>query len=512
MLPLKFKNGNLMTEKFKFYILFIFVFICMLVPEAFSASYGRTFAQAQTELRNFLSISSANPYLPIIALIGFTMAIATFYFPRFGLFIMLFFVMISTDMPLGGKDSVRQTTVRFEDVVLILVSIGWILNKARTRSLSSIKENRLYKPILAMSSIIIIATIFGFFQNTVQLHKGILYSMKRLEYFWIFFMTYNLMETREDAWLSIKIFLWGSAAISIIGIFQFTIFPLSSLAAGGSTATAGFGRANTLADFYLIILGVVMGLFIYCRDKKRLSIYAILILLFATAIIMTKSRGAYVSIPFIFLVIAYFSRNMKFIIVIVCLASIALIYQFGSIFITDQTTKFLYDRQGEDIKNQVSSIGEVMKKGPSADSSFNTRYVSWINAKPEIYKYPLLGHGVGSMPLYAFDNQYVAEVYDTGMIGLIAFLFLNVVIFLTVLHLYYITNDDFTKGLSLGYLGAQMGILVHGITITNFYTIINMEAFWFILAIIMLLFYLEKKDLHNISNSPSTPFSQESGG
>ncbi|HBC86816.1 MAG TPA: hypothetical protein DCZ94_07675 [Lentisphaeria bacterium] len=497
-----------MSEKLKICLLIICVFLCAMIPDALGASYTRTFAAAQVELRNFASISLDNPYLPIIALLGVSMAIATFYFPRFGLFIMLFFVMISTDMPVGGgKDNVRPATIRFEDIVLLLVSIGWVLNRAKTRSLSSIKESRLYKPILAMSLIIIIATIFGILQNTVQLNKGILYSMKRLEYFWIFFMTYNLMETKDDAWLSIRLFLVGAAAVSVIGIAQFTVLPMSELAAGGSTATAGFGRANTLADFYLIIFGVAIGLFIHCRDKKWISIYVVLISLFALAIMMTKSRGAYVSIPFILVVVAYFSRNVKFIIIVATLSSFALLYQIGSIFITSQTAEVILTKHTDDIKYQVESIGDVIKKGPTADSSMKARYDAWNWAIPEIKKYPLFGHGVGSKPLYFFDNQYVAELYDTGILGLLIFIYLNLIIFTTVFIFYKGVDDDFSKGLALGFMGGHIGILIHGITITNFYTIINMEAFWFILAIIMLLYHLKLKESRNKIMEPVNPLS-----
>ncbi|OGV57780.1 MAG: hypothetical protein A2X45_19780 [Lentisphaerae bacterium GWF2_50_93] len=406
---------------------------------------------------------------------------------------MLFFIMISTDLPVGKGDKVRTATMRYEDVILLLVSIGWILNRAKTRTLSSIKDCPLYKPILAMSAVIVLATILGYFMDTVQLKNGILYSMKRLEYFWIFFMTFNLMETRDDAWLSIRLFLGIAAIVAMIGVTQSMLFPLTDLARGGATATAGLGRANTLADFYLIILGVSLGLFIHSRNKKWMTIYIALTSLFIFALIMTKSRGAYVSIPFILLTILFVSRSRKFIIIMASIALFFSLYFAGSFFVTNQMAGILVNKHNDDIKYQFSSIGEVMEKGPKADSSMNARYTAWINTFPEMMRHPLLGHGVGSIPLFYFDNQYVIELYDTGFIGLAVFLYLNLIILLSVLTFYWNSNDEFYKGLSLGFLGGHVGILIHGMTVTNFYTIINMEAFWFILAIIMLLYHLETR-------------------
>jgi hypothetical protein len=54
---------------------------------------------------------------------------------------------------------------------------------------------------------------------------------------------------------------------------QFFLFPLSYLSKGGATATSGFGRANTLADFYLIAGGVFLGLLIYSSEKRKIWIY-----------------------------------------------------------------------------------------------------------------------------------------------------------------------------------------------------------------------------------------------
>ncbi|MFZ2658161.1 MAG: O-antigen ligase family protein [Victivallales bacterium] len=481
-----------MTEKLKNYLLLSCVFLCAMIPDVFGAR-SQTLVDAQRGVRSFIAFSPDNPYLPIIILIGIFLVLATFYFPRFGLVIMLFFIMISTDLPVGKGDKVRTATVRYEDVILLLVSIGWILNRAKTRTLSSIKDCPIYKPMLAMAAIIVLATISGYFMETVGFQSGLLYSMKRLEYFWIFFMTYNLMETRKEAWISINLFLGVASIVAVIGLIQSALFPLSDLAQGGSTATAGLGRANTLADFYLIILGVSLGLYIHNRNKKWMSIYLGLIGMFVFAIIMTKSRGAYVSIPFIILLITYVSKSKKLVVILVSILMFFLLYHMGSLLVTNQNAELLMNKHNDEIKDQFASIGNVIEKGPKADSSFNARYTAWINTIPEVMKYPILGHGVGSVPLYYFDNQYVTELFDTGFIGLGVFLYLNLIIFISVLNFYRTSNDEFYKGLSLGFLGGHIGILIHGATITNFYTIINMEAFWFILAILMLLYHLQKK-------------------
>jgi hypothetical protein len=66
---------------------------------------------------------------------------------------------------------------------------------------------------------------------------------------------------------------------------------------------------------------------------------------------------------------------------------------------------------------------------------------------------------------------------------------MNLVIFLTVVRLFYLTSDPFIKGISCGFLGGHVGMLVHGWSIANFYTIMNMEIFWFIIAVMMIMYH-----------------------
>ena len=59
--------------------------------------------------RNFLNISPNNPYLPLLCLAGVMLAIATFFKPRLGLVVILFFIMMSTDMPVGRSAGLGRT-------------------------------------------------------------------------------------------------------------------------------------------------------------------------------------------------------------------------------------------------------------------------------------------------------------------------------------------------------------------------------------------------------------------
>jgi hypothetical protein len=486
---------NYTTNKIhaKTFLVSLFILLNSLLPCSVEG------VEMTKEYRNFIQVSPENPYLSVLILIGFLIVLASIFKPKFGLVVMLLFILVSSDIQLDkSANSERGATVRIEDIILILVSFGWLMGRARTRSLSFIKNVPVNKGIIVMSLVMILATCIGYLQGTVPLQRGILFLIKRLEYFWIFFMVLHSINTYKEAAVTVVILLIVSVAVAFIGIFQFFLFPISELTAGGTTATAGFGRANTLADFYLIVTGLTLGMVMYLKEKRKVFLALITMSVFIFAIVMTKSRGAYVSLPPLFFAAYLISRKTKILFFAVSLILVFIVY-YASIFLSGDA-EILVKRHHEDIKGQFISIGSVAAKGPEADSSFNARYTAWRDITPKIFEYPLLGHGVGAMRLGYLDNQYVHEAYDSGIIGLMALLYMNFVIFMAVLGFFYATDDPLSKSLSLGFIAGQAGMLVHGMSMTNFYTILNMEAFWLIIALIMALYYnemLKKKTVPN---------------
>ena len=493
----------------KSFAVILFTLISTLTPLSLTA-------QTTTErIRNFLAISPDNPIFPVMLLIGTLIAIFSFFLPRLGLLVMLFFMLISTDMQLDQSAQGRAASIRVEDIVLILVSGGWLLNRAKTRSLAMFRSVPVNRPILFMAVIIVLASSVGYLQGTLPLKRGILFTLKRLEYFWLFFMTLNIMESDEEVKKATTILIYLTIFISLIGAIQFFLFPLSGLTGGGATSTSGFGRANTLADFYLIVGGIFLGLLIYATDRAKLWTYMSVMVLCAGAIIMTKSRGAYVSIPPLVFTIILVTKNKRFILSIGVIIILLSLYIAGMMIINSSDGRLshganmLVQKHTGDIKNQFESLEDIAKGGPKADSSFYARYSSWVNNIDNILAYPILGHGVGSVPLSRFDCHHVREMYETGIFGYLVFLYMNIVIFLTILSLFYMTEDPFTKGITSGFLGGHVGMMVHGWSIANFYTIMNMEVFWFVIAMIMILYHNHMKRVREQKQSESEKLTKD---
>ena len=72
---------------------------------------------------------------------------------------------------------------------------------------------------------------------------------------------------------------------------------------------------------------------------------------------------------------------------------------------------------------------------------------------------------------------------------MVTFLLLNLAIMRTSYLLFTGSADPYVRGFSAGFMSGHLGLMIHGMTISNFYTILSMETFWFITALIMLFYY-----------------------
>ena len=104
-------------------------------------------------------------------------------------------------------------------------------------------------------------------------------------------------------------------------------------------------------------------------------------------------------------------------------------------------------------------------------------------------KRPFFGYGVAAFGL--IDSQYPLVLAETGIIGLWIFIWLMVRIFRDGLQVYRAVEDDWGKGLTLGFLAGFIGLLVHGFSAATFIIVRIMEPFWFIAAMVMMLLQFE---------------------
>jgi O-antigen ligase len=89
------------------------------------------------------------------------------------------------------------------------------------------------------------------------------------------------------------------------------------------------------------------------------------------------------------------------------------------------------------------------------------------------------------------DSQYPRVLIETGIIGLIAFLYiLYSILKIAINRMRDVKTPDF-KGLTIGFFAGYIGLLFHALGANSFIIVRIMEPFWFFTGIIAVLPALE---------------------
>jgi hypothetical protein len=120
---------------------------------------------------------------------------------------------------------------------------------------------------------------------------------------------------------------------------------------------------------------------------------------------------------------------------------------------------------------------------------------------------PLFGFGVTGVGF--IDGMYFRVLGETGVLGLLTFLWLQFSVMLMTYRVIRKTNDSFTRAFAIGFLAGHVGLMFHGLGTSTHLIIRIQEPFWFLAALVVHLDLLETQqnteDEITDAESPLTP-------
>ncbi len=145
---------------------------------------------------------------------------------------------------------------------------------------------------------------------------------------------------------------------------------------------------------------------------------------------------------------------------------------------------------------QISTVSGsfLIKQALVYDISFTTRFqAEWPNAWKAFLRNPLIGSGYSSISL-ATDNDYFRALGETGLLGLISFLFIFLILGITFKERSPSIDQRLVKGFVYGVAGGVVGLMINAILIDVFEASKVAESLWIILGIGTgaLLLYMKK--------------------
>ena len=419
-------------------------------------------------------IPGISPKLPLFLSLGLAVAIVTFVKPDIGLMLLIFSMLLSPEIKLAEAPG-RDVVVRVDDLLLFIVSLTWLARMAINKELGVLKSTPLNRPIGIYIFVCFISTGIGIFVGRVHPASGIFYLLKYTEYFLVFFMVVNNIETKEQVVRYLFALLATGFLISIYSASQ-----IGKVARLSAPFEGAVGEPNTLGCYLLIIFALAIGISIYA-DSKRVRYLSRGIGAFSVLpFLYTLSRSSYMSFPPMYFTLISLGRAKRWL-------TGALIA--GVVLFAVLRPEVIVNR----IKYTVTAEKpySIQVFGTELDPSASDRIRSWRGALREWTGYPFLGTGVTGWKFV--DGQYMRTLVETGIVGIIAFFYLIFSILKHSLRIFRQTGDNLYKGLSLGLIAAFVGILFHAVTANSFIIIRIMEPFWFLAGMVMAIPELEKK-------------------
>jgi len=429
--------------------------------------------------------------LPASRLIWGGLALAVFAISflkiELGLYVLIFSMLLSPEIIIGetaGGSLGRGVTLRLEDFLLVVIGFSWFAKNAVNKELGLFLKTPLNKAILFYSLACTLATGFGIMAGRVDPKTGFFFVLKYIEYFAILFMMVNHVRDADQIKRFVFCLLLTCFIASIIGVLQIP---------AGRRVSAPFegeiGEPKTFGG-YLLFMGAVAAAMLARAENTRTKHLLIgLIVAIIPPFLFTLSRASYLAFIPTLLVLGYMMEK-KVIVVGIMLILLALSPLFLPLQVKD---RILYTVNQPEHRLQIK-VGDVR-----LDTSTSARLRGWKDAVVDWTRKPILGHGVTG---YRFvDAQFPRVLAETGIIGLLAFIYLLYSIGKIAIENLRVLKDPFFRGINIGFLAGYTGLLFHAIGANTFIIVRIMEPFWFFVGIIIVLPSLERTELRRLSAS-----------
>jgi len=216
--------------------------------------------------------------------------------------------------------------------------------------------------------------------------------------------------------------------------------------------------------------------------KKPLLL--VLLGLMLVSLAATLSRGSWLALPPVLLVLIALSRN-RLLIVIPLVIALA----FSPYLLPKSVT----DRVGYTF-NQPENEEQLKIGAVKVDSSTSARLISWkVILTQDYVHHPIIGWGVTGHSFV--DAQIPRILIETGLLGLTAFFVLIGLLFRHGLLALRVSREPLFEAIAIGYIAGLVGLLVHSIGANTFILVRIMEPFWFLTALIIMIPRFESAEL-----------------
>jgi len=391
-----------------------------------------------------------------------------FTFKRMWLFLLVCAITLSPRFPLGTIPGGRRFDLRGEDIIIVLLIIMWLL---LLFSRPRIYLTPLFQSIFVYTSIFSVSSALGIITGCLDPVRAFFYGLKEIEYFFLFLLVANWTCSESDIKYAIKVFLVGAVInvgwviYQLLAGFQRPLFYTTAPVDHYGPGLIGELSPASTGGFFLISLSTAFAFAIY--SSKRRFIYFVLSGVLFAAMLTSGVRGPVFSFIITLAIITALTRKNKLTILsaVMILSTITLFTIWHLVKIVPSIGRF------SDLQDIIYDLVQV-------------RGHQWVGLLQEMgVRNFLFGYGKSALGfILGFEeahNYYLRVFFESGILGLIAFLYLIISIMRMAKRVLTIGNTT-TKAIGFATFINIISLSFYAFAQDIFITVKIMEPFWFI--------------------------------
>lgn len=446
-----------------------------MMQDIFESRAAQVLVTAALAVPLALAITLIRPGLGGIVAVGMVILLIAFLFPLTGLYLIVISMLLGPEFEVAGPSlgagtaASRGLTLRLDDFLMMLVGVAWLAKIALTRKGAQYLQTPLNRPIAYYLGASMLATLIGVLFGRVRPFTGFFFLLKYYEYFFLYFMTVNLVTDEKQ--------IRRLVTVSLVTCFLVSLYAIAQIPSG-ERASAPFegkeGEPNTLGGYLVFMLSIVAGLLVTPGASRSRGPLAVLLLVGFVALQATLSRASFLAAGVVAVVFMGYIRRRHPVLLVSLLVALLASPVWAPKAVKD---RIMYTFTQPAYEGEQLQIG-----GVRVDTSTTDRLKSWRKAIEAWMRSPLWGLGVTGGPF--MDAMYPKLLADAGLLGLVAFWLLMWSVYRLARSSLEEARDPYFRGISLGFLLGLVGMLVHAIGANTFIIVRIMEPFWLYAALV----------------------------
>jgi len=378
----------------------------------------------------------------VLGMLAASVAVVALFNPKIALYLVIPAMALSPDLPLHG------VAVRIEDLMMLPLTVGWLAHLCVAKARRQTPFDRL---LVAYILVGIAATVWGAALGTAHLgtvskyESSPLHVLKRIEFVVLFFIVADTVESLADVRRIVYVLLGSMVALSLYSAWQFHTNQAIALGPEGAPI-----HEPGLAS--MVTVGLALGLMrTVTTPRARFALG--MIVLFGVATLPLALGRNYIAATLVILLYVGVKEQRWILFTVPALAALALL---------------VYP---EGVAHRILTLQSVLSPDTSSLNQTSTAPTSvFYRAQAPLYytawalgASPLLGLGMGSVPLGFIDSEYVIQLFYTGLAGLTIFLLFGRRLLRVMQDMRRIATDPAAAGLVQGLQLVVIGYAVYSI-------------------------------------------------